>query len=388
MGREERQALIREIEELRDSRVLVYFAGDRPLAGTQIADDVVRPMYDHLQNIDKISSSPRRLDLYLYSVGGVMETPWKIVTMLREFCDELHVVIPYKAYSSATLLAIGADKIWMTRKAELGPIDPSLTFEPSPDRPAPFLLRDLGVEDVASYVKFLRNRAGLTDQSALAGAIGTLAEQLTPTLLGRIERIYSHIRLVARKLLSLCQPPLDEAKVTSIVEALTEKSYIHGHGIGRKEAKEIGLPIEDLSGKSEELVWDLFKNYEESLNMNTSRDPNAYFTDSGPDSYEETAIDIAYIESMNLCHAFVVDFKLEKKRILPPSPTFNIHLNLNLPPGVNLAQLPADLQQILQQLVQQAQQQIQPIVVDEIKRQAPVEGIGGGTTRGKWTVVK
>lgn len=265
MGRAERLTLIQQIEELRKSRVVIYFCGDRHLTPAQIAEDAIRPMYEHLKNLKPFPSSSRKLDFYLYSRDGMMETPWKVITMLREFCDELHVIIPYKAYSAATMLALGADKIWMTDKSELSPIDPALQLRKVPQGQSPFFLDEIGVEDVASYVKFLRERVGLTDQAALTGAIGTLAESLTPPLLGRIERIYNHIRLVARKLLALCQPPMEDTRVTAIVEALTEKTYVHGHGIGRKEAKLIGLQVEYMDGEVADAVWNLFKDYEEAL---------------------------------------------------------------------------------------------------------------------------
>lgn len=188
MGRKERKELIKKIEELRNSCMLVYFCGDRPFVSTRIADDAIRPMYEHLKNLRAFPATPKKLDFYLYSRGGVMETPWKVVTMLREFCDELHVIIPYKAYSAATMLAIGADKIWMTDKSELSPIDPALELQKPPES-FPLLLPEIGVEDVASYVTFVRQRAGLTDQAALAGMIETLAKALTPPVLGRIEEL-------------------------------------------------------------------------------------------------------------------------------------------------------------------------------------------------------
>lgn len=384
MGREERREIISKLEELRESRLVVYFGGDRPLVSSQIADDAIRPMYDHLLDIVGEATKIDKLDFFVYSLGGAMETPWKIVSMLREFCNELHIIIPYKAYSATTLLALGADKIWMTRKAELGPVDPSLSFEFSPDRPPPFLLRSLAVEDVASYVKFMRDRAGLTDQTALAGAMGTLAEKLTPPLLGRIERIYNHIRLVARKLLALSHPPLEDAKVDTIVETLTEKTYVHGHGIGRKEAKDIGLRIEELTAEEEALVWALYLDFEETLNLGTSMDPNQYFTKTGPDFYEESKVQTAYIESANLCHAFVGDFHLERHRKVPPNPALNLNLNLSLPPGLDPAQLPGDVQGALQQIMQMIQQQLPAMIAGEIARQSPIEGIGGGLRGGRW----
>lgn len=387
MARHERVGLIKKIEELRKSRIIIYFCGDRPLASTRIAEDAIRPMYEHLRRIRESPAEPRKLDLYLYSRGGEMETPWKIVTMLREFCDEFHVVIPYKAYSAATMLALGADKIWMTNKAELSPIDPALQLEGIPERPSPLLLREIGVEDVASYVTFLRQRAGLTDQAALAGAIGTLAQSLTPTLLGRVERTYNHIRLVARKLLALCQPPLEDTRVTSVVEALTEKTYVHGHGIGRKEAKQIGLQVESLNDEVADLVWKLYEDYEKELKLDTSADPRAYFTGTA-DTYSESDISVAYIESLEYLHAFIGNFRLQQIRRIPPQPTININLAVNLPANLRPEQLPKEVQQAIQQILQGIATQLRPMVEQEIIRQSPIQSIEGGIVGGSWKLIE
>lgn len=383
MGTQDRKRLIEEIEKERNSKVVVFFYGDRPLAPTQIADDAIRPMYDHLRSFDR---KPEKLDLYLYSLGGVMETPWKIVTMLREFCKELSVIVPYKAYSAATMIALGADKISMIDKSELSPIDPQLNVSASPDHPQ-FVLPQIGVEDVASYITFLRQRAGLTDQAAIATSVAALVSNLTPPLLGRIERIYSHIRLVARKLLSLARPPIDDRRVTAIIEALTEKTYVHGHGIGRQEAKEIGLNVEMLDGQIAELAWKLYTEYEGFLRLSGSHDPRAYLADSGPDSYEEKDQVFACIESLKLLHAFNGSFRLQRIRRVPPNPTININLNLQLPPNLQAQQLPQQLQQLITQLLQQAGQQIQQMVVQQIVQQSPVERIEGGIVGGKWELL-
>jgi hypothetical protein len=379
MTREDRIELIKDVEKQLDLKLIVYFLGDRKLVSTQIADDAIRPMYDHLREVGKC----KRLGLFLFSRGGVMETPWKIVTMLREFCEELNIVVPYMAYSAATMICLGADKILMTPKGELGPIDPTIQF-PSTDKPSQLLLPEIGVEDISSYVTFLKQRAGLTDQTALANTMGTLASVLTPPFLGRMERIYSHIRLVARKLLALSRPPLDESKVTSIVETLTEKTYVHGHGIGRKEAQEIGLPVAFLDCAVEKTVWDLYANYEQEFRMHSNPDARSYFTDAGPDVYTEQGINFACVESIKLLHMFIGDLKLQRVRRIPSQPVINVNLALNLPPNI---QLPQQTQQILQQILQQTTQQIQPIVAQEIIRQSPVERFDSTIVGGHWNLV-
>lgn len=192
---------------------------------------------------------------------------------------------------------------------------------------------------------------------------------------------------MARKLLSLARPPIDDRRVTAIVEALTEKTYVHGHGIGRQEAKEIGLNVEMLDGQIAKWAWELYTEYEAFLKLSGSHDPRAYLADPGPDSYEEKDQVFACIESLKLLHVFNGSFRLQRIRRVPPNPTININLNLQLPPNLQAQQLPQQVQQLITQLLQQAVQQIQQMVVQQIAQQSPVERIEGGIVGGKWELV-
>ncbi len=57
---------------------------------------------------------------------------------------------------------------------------------------------------------------------------------------------------------------------------------------------------------------------------------------------------------------------------------------LNLPPGFDPTQLPANVQQLLQQMLNQIAQGISQIVQQEIARQSPVIGIEGRIYDAKW----
>jgi ClpP class serine protease len=116
MARAERKALIQHIEELRGSRVVVYVTGDRPPWGAQIGNDAIRPLYDHLRQLGHVEA----LDLFIYSRGGDIDVPWRIATGLRNTAAKWSVLVPFRANSAATLLALGADEIVMGPQAELG----------------------------------------------------------------------------------------------------------------------------------------------------------------------------------------------------------------------------------------------------------------------------
>jgi hypothetical protein len=371
-----RKEIIQEIQNLRGSKVIVYFTGDRQPVVARIAEDAVRPIYDHLL----INGYHRKIDLFLYSRGGDVSVPWRIVSMFREFCDEFSVLIPYKAHSAATLLSLGADKICMDKKAELGPIDPTLVRIGIGETAGP--PKEISVEDVNSYISFIRDRANINDQSALAQAVSILANNLTPLVVGSVYRQNSHIRLVARKLLTSRKRKMDEAKLTSIVETLSEKIYSHGHAIGRSEAKEIGLPVELADKELENKIWELYLAYEDLLKLNEPIDPLVVL--KGQDEHHFDDVPIAVIESESKLHLFAVQVDLKRKRQVPSNPQINMNLGLNLPPNLKPEDIPQQAQQILQQIVQRLGQEVQKMIQNELLRQSPESGIDIRVYGGKW----
>jgi hypothetical protein len=371
--------LIKDLEGKRKSKVIVYFTGDRKPFGSRIAEDAVRPIYEHLLNLD-FSGSKKTIDLFLYSRGGDVSVPWRVASMVREFCDEFNVLIPYKAQSAATLLSLGADNIIMGKKAELGPIDPTLVKATIGE--GPLLQQEIPIEDVNSFLSFVKERANINDQTALAQVIGTLANQIGPLTLGTVNRQNFHIRSVARKLLTTHKKKIDEEKMNAIIETLTEKIYSHGHGIGRKEAKEIGLSIIFPSEDIEKSLWQLYLMYEDFLQLNNPIHPEVELASDEKKIMEN--LPVAIIESDKKRHIFKTNVELKKNRKVPTSPQINIKVNLQLPPGIQPNQIPQQAQQVLQQITQNALQNITQEVQREIVRQSPIIGIGGKAYGGKW----
>ena len=359
--------------------MIVYFTGDRHPLGARIAEDAVRPLYDHLLSLE-FREGKKRIDLFLYSRGGDVSVPWRVVSMIREFCDEFNVLIPYRAQSAATLLSMGADNIIMGKKAELGPIDPTLVKATIGETAVP--PQEIAVEDVNSFLSFVKERANINDQDAVANILGSLINQIGPLTLGSVNRQHHHIRLVVRKLLTSRREKLDEEKISTIIETLTEKIYSHGHAIGRREAKDIGLPVEYPDNDLENLMWELYLRYEEFLKLREPIHPEIILKDE--DKHQIEDMPIAIIESVKKLHIFKTNIELKKKRNIPPNPQININIGLQLPPGVSPQQIPQQVQQILNQLLNQISQMIPNIVHQEIVRQSPVIRIEGRVLGGKW----
>ena len=112
----------KKIEEKRNSRVITYITSDRPgPLNARIAGDIIPIIGQQLRKIGKVEN----IDLFIFSQGGDTMVPWRLVSMIREYCDKFSVLIPYKAHSSATMISLGADEIVMTDLSEISPIDPS-----------------------------------------------------------------------------------------------------------------------------------------------------------------------------------------------------------------------------------------------------------------------
>jgi hypothetical protein len=304
--RNDRLAVLKNIEDFVGCPVIVYFT--RVPAWTAESDpnhDATLPMLEHLRALGK----QKRIALYPQGLGGVTEAPWLIVTMLREFCDELDVIVPDKADSAATLIAIGADKIYMPRAAKLGPIHPAFEL--------PYLTRDgvcplpqdlLG-EDVGAFIMFLHERGKVTDHTTKASVIDRLEERLAPAYRGRLERACSHIRLLERNLLSLRRPPLDDRQISAITDVLTENIHLLGHGIGREEAEELGLVVQALNDHEEEQVWALYRLYESLFPLR--KDVEGDFPE-GSDIFERRDFAVACIESSMHLHGLIGTVRAEK----------------------------------------------------------------------------
>ena len=74
---------------------------------TQIASDIIPVFTEHL---DKIGDADK-ITLLLYTRGGNTLTAWSLVNLIRNFCDDFEVIIPFNCHSAGTLISLGANRI-------------------------------------------------------------------------------------------------------------------------------------------------------------------------------------------------------------------------------------------------------------------------------------
>lgn len=237
-------ALIKKLETARNSRVLVYWTS--PIA--RIAEPVVMPLYDQLSKIGKVE----RLDLFLQTGGGDTEMPWRIVSLIREYCSHFGVLVPHRAASSGTLLALGANEIVMTPLSVLGPIDPSRSHPLLPRREGQDEAEPISVQDMRHAMQFINEAAGEDKKytpEAMAQIFSALFDKIHPLVIGAIEQSYALSKLIGTRCLEthMDRDGADE-KIKSIVDTLCDDFKSHAYQIPRREAERIGLKVKDAMG--------------------------------------------------------------------------------------------------------------------------------------------
>jgi ClpP class serine protease len=263
------------IEQDRNSKLLIYFTGDRSGMETQIAQDVLEYFSEHLDKIGKVN----KISLLLYTRGGDTMAAYSLVNLIRQFCTEFEIIIPSKARSSGTIISLGADSIMMTKQATLGPIDPSLNSPLNPQNPQipnnPQARIPVSVESIQGFFDLAKVELKLNDESSLKDILLNLAEKVHPLVLGNVYRSRTQIQMVARKLLKKQLGSDQSEKIDRIVSFLCSDSGSHDYAIYRNEASdELGLNIEKPNDEQYVKIKKIFDDIREELKLLEPFNPN------------------------------------------------------------------------------------------------------------------
>lgn len=312
----ERKQLIQAIEKSRSSRVISYITSDRqgPF-NAHIAMDVIPFVSKQLRAIGKT----KNIDLYLYSTGGDTMVPWRLVSMIREYCEKFSVLVPYKAQSAASMIALGADEIVMSDLSELSPIDPSTSnvFNPA-DPTNPQNKLPISVEDVMAYFDLAKNKFGIKNDEELSRVFMKFVEanpQIHPLALGNVNRIHNLIRVLARRLIKSHKEQLRDEEIEKIVDYFTEKLYSHQYFIGRKEAREdLSLKtVVDADGTLSKIMSDLYEAYNAELEFGKIWNPENELGENSVQARHDYKI--AYVEGTELSNYYEISVEYRKQQV-------------------------------------------------------------------------
>lgn len=263
MSYAERKTLYSRIEKERSSRVIAFVTGDRRGMETRIADDCISLFVDLLDEI----GPTKKLTLLLHTSGGDTLAAWRLVNMIRTFCDDFEVIVPMKALSAGTLICIGSDRVVMTKQAALGPIDPSVNHPLNPQVNVGGAMQhvSVSVEAVRGYLDAARSELGIKGKDALAGVLVNLASHIHPLVIGEIFRSRAQIRFLADKLIG--RQISDQKTKQRLVDFLCANSGSHDYTINRREAAELGLSIDKPSTEFYQVLRSIHQSYVTELKL-------------------------------------------------------------------------------------------------------------------------
>lgn len=317
MTRTERMELLDQIEKMSGSRILVLIMGDRRGLETRIATDVLPFCLEHLTRM----GHQIKVSLYIYSTGGITMAGYALANLLQEFSKSYDVMIPFKALSCSTLVALGADNIIMTRMGQLSPIDPSVSSPLGPLAPIPGAPGrqargvPVNVEDVVNYFGLARRELGIEDEELLARLYDRISQHVHPLVLGSVYRSREQIGFLAQMLLE--RHMNDEGRVKKIIEILTRGRFSHDYLISRKEAKEIlELPVIDVDSKLDEAIVRLYDQYDNLLELSVPYHPEQIL--KGQDKVTGS-LDRAIVETLGLTHVFRSRREVSRFELKPPA---------------------------------------------------------------------
>ncbi len=247
--------LIDDLEQALGAPIIALYIGE----GGMLRPELYRPFSELLESI----GNQKVLGLFLRSTGGITEVPWKLVSLLREYTDELKILVPDVAHSGATHIALAGDSLIMTELATLSSVDPT--------RRHPLLPKDkdgnptpMSVEDLKHCVDFVRRHLGESHQgSDMAAVISELFRQVHPLSLGAIEQSAELSKLITRKVLGTRRSQLPPEQVEQIVEQLAGKYFSHSFPISRSDARnDLGLPVTEPGPELKQRMEGLVRYYE------------------------------------------------------------------------------------------------------------------------------
>src|SRR5215813_13170353 len=243
---ERTQQIIAQAEAKLGERLITYWNSP---SGSICSNDVIG-LYGILRNIGKVD----RLSLFIKSDGGSGEASLRMVNLLRQHAGKLTALAPLECASAATMLALGADKILMGPLAHLSAVDTSLTHDLSPiDRDNDRV--KVSQDELHRVVRLWRAQPGHEASNPYQSLFGFVH----PLVIGAVDRASALSTRLCVEILSYHLK--DAEKAASISNTLNSGYPSHSYPITMQEAQRIGLNVEPLSDRINQLLLELNEIY-------------------------------------------------------------------------------------------------------------------------------
>jgi len=241
------QRYIKEIARLLDYPMISYWT-----SGGAICHNDVVVLYEIMTKLGK----QEKLYLLVKSGGGNGQAALRLVSLLRQYCDQLIAMVPLECASAATLIALGANEILMGPLAYLTAVDTSLTHDLSPlDRENDRV--SVSLDELTRVIRLWRSEQ--TDSRE--NPYKALFQHVHPLVIGAVDRAESLSIMLCKALLSYHIK--DEATADTIANTLNSRYPSHSYPILFEEARTIGLKASPLPPEVNTVLLDLSEIYSE-----------------------------------------------------------------------------------------------------------------------------
>lgn len=231
---------ISQIEQRRNSRVLV-------LAATHLDLDLLPQLFSELQRVGPV----RQLDVVLQSRGGEINAVRRIAMLLRSYCEELHVLVPYFCQSAATLLALAADQVVAGELAMFSPVDPHLHGSGMGE--AETAVSSL---DICKFKDMAADWFGVNSEQSQTALLTTLCEQLFPPTLTAFYRASTEVQAIGEQLLQWQLPEYSSEKRAAMIRHLLTGYHSHHFALSGTEMQNLGFKVK-READVEPLLWEI-----------------------------------------------------------------------------------------------------------------------------------
>ena len=242
------QSIISRITSMLGGTLISYWNNPR---GSVCHDDVVA-LYEILQKLNKQDT----LYLFLKSSGGNGQAALRLVNLMRQYCKRLIALVPLECASAATMIALGANEIFMGPMAYLTAVDTSLTHDLSPvDRDNDRV--SVSLDELTRVIRLWRSEQSESKENAYK----SLFQYVHPLVIGAVDRAESLSIMLCKQLLA--NHISDDAIAGRIASTLNSTYPSHNYPILFDEARTIGLDVEHMPSEINTLLLELNELYSE-----------------------------------------------------------------------------------------------------------------------------
>jgi len=221
---------IRKIERLSGTRVITMIHRQESLFGLPFFKYIDIQDSEQVLRAVRMTPPDMPIDFIIHTPGGLQLASEQIALALANHKAKVTIFIPHYSMSGGTLLALGADEIYMDENAVIGPLDPQLGQFPM-------------VYPASSILSTVERKSldELDDRTLILADIATKA-----------------IKQMKQRILEIIEDRMDSEMANELATKLTDGRWTHDYPITFKEAKELGFNVKTDIPKEIYKLMDLY----------------------------------------------------------------------------------------------------------------------------------